>query len=97
MFNTFAGFTRDDDWLPPRFYSEPLDMEGRSVVCSRQAFEQLHHEYYEAMGWNEEGVPKKETLEKLELSRILGQYMEKDKNRVTTKITKSTKKSKEGC
>jgi len=72
MFNILAGFTSEDDWLPPRFYSEKLDIEGRSVVCNREAFHQMHREYYEAMGWDEEGVPKAQTLKTLGLAGILG-------------------------
>ncbi len=71
MFNTLAGFTREDDWLPPRFYSEKLDIEGRSVVCSREAFHHMHQEYYEAMGWSEEGIPKAETIKVLGLEELM--------------------------
>ncbi|MGD9200189.1 MAG: aldehyde ferredoxin oxidoreductase C-terminal domain-containing protein [Chitinispirillia bacterium] len=73
MFNIQAGFTRDDDWLPSRFYSEKLDMEGRSIVCSKEAFCQMHQEYYEAMGWDRDGVPEKNTIETLGLSDYTGQ------------------------
>lgn len=71
MFNILAGFTREDDWLPDRFYAEGLEIEGRSVLCNRQAFYQMHKEYYEAMGWNRNGLPKEETLKELELTDLL--------------------------
>jgi aldehyde:ferredoxin oxidoreductase len=67
MFNILAGFTQTDDWLPDRFYSESLEIEGRSVVCDRQAFSQMHREYYHAMGWDAGGNPAEETLDKLGL------------------------------
>ena len=71
MFNTLAGFTKDDDWLPTRFYNEPLDMGDHSLICDQKAFNQMHQEYYEAMGWDDKGVPKEETLEDLELISML--------------------------
>lgn len=77
MFNTLAGFTANDDWLPSRFYSEPLEIEGRLIVCDRKEFHQMHREYYEAMGWNEEGIPEAETLEALGLIGILGEKTKK--------------------
>ena len=71
MFNILAGFTEDDDWLPDHFYTESLEIEGSSVSCSRQAFNQMHKEYYEAMGWNRNGLPKEDTLKELKLINLL--------------------------
>ena len=71
MFNIFAGFSADDDWLPNRFYAESLEVEGRSVVCDRKAFDQMHREYYQALGWDRNGRPGEETIEKLGLAPIL--------------------------
>jgi len=68
MFNLFAGFTANDDWLPDRFYTEGLEIEGRSMVCDRQAFSQMHTEYYQAMGWDMDGNPREETLEDLKIT-----------------------------
>ena len=71
LFNIFAGFTSQDDWLPERFYREDIDVEGTAVHCNKEAFSQLHREYYKTMGWDEVGVPKEETLKELDLVRIL--------------------------
>jgi aldehyde:ferredoxin oxidoreductase len=71
MFNMFAGFTQKDDWLPDRFYTQSLEIEGRSRICDRQAFSQMHTEYYQAMGWDDDGNPREETLKKLELNHVL--------------------------
>jgi aldehyde:ferredoxin oxidoreductase len=71
VFNTLAGFTSRDDWLPDRFYEEPIEVEGQLVQCPRDAFTQMHREYYKVMGWNEEGVPRKETLRELEILELL--------------------------
>ena len=59
MFNIFSGLTKNDDWLPDRFYAESLEIEGRSLVCDRRAFHQMHSEYYNAMGWDRDGIPGK--------------------------------------
>jgi aldehyde:ferredoxin oxidoreductase len=71
MFNIFSGFSKNDDWLPDRFYTEILEIEGRSLVCDRQAFNQMHNEYYQAMGWDADGNPREETIEELKLNEIL--------------------------
>ena len=41
------------------------------VRCHRKAFNQMHQEYYKAMGWDEEGIPKDETLRDLDLLELL--------------------------
>jgi len=71
MFNIFAGFTAHDDWLPDRFYTESLEIEGRALVCDRRAFNQMHNEYYNAMGWDTSGIPRATTLKELKLIDIL--------------------------
>jgi aldehyde:ferredoxin oxidoreductase len=71
MFNIRAGFSEQDDWLPDRFYTQCLEVEGRSPVCDRKAFHQMHQEYYQALGWDKDGKPKEETLRELELASIL--------------------------
>jgi aldehyde:ferredoxin oxidoreductase len=72
LFNVFAGLSEDDDRLPDRFYTEALEVEGRSLVCDRKAFNQMHSEYYQALGWDGHGNPKEETLRELGLMPILG-------------------------
>jgi aldehyde:ferredoxin oxidoreductase len=71
IFNILAGFTSKDDWMPDRFYNETIEVEGHPVHCHRKAFEKMHKEYYKAMGWNEEGIPKEETLIKLDIFDLL--------------------------
>ena len=61
-FNTEAGFDRENDTLPKRF-SEPL----KKGASSGNTFDldKMLDEYYSIMGWDENGKPKKETLERL--------------------------------
>jgi aldehyde:ferredoxin oxidoreductase len=71
IFNLLAGFSADDDRLPTRFYTEGLDIEGRRMLCNRVDFDQMHLEYYNAMGWDENGTPRIETLKQLGLTQLL--------------------------
>ncbi|MCS7120677.1 MAG: aldehyde ferredoxin oxidoreductase C-terminal domain-containing protein [Nitrososphaerota archaeon] len=55
---------------PPRFY-EPLQSgpcSGRKI--DRKRFEEMRMEYYEEVGWDENGVPKGEELERLGLIEV---------------------------
>jgi aldehyde:ferredoxin oxidoreductase len=70
-FNLLAGFTSGADWLPDRFYEKELEIEDRRLVCDREAFRQMHREYYDAMGWDGDGRPTGETLCNLELDNLL--------------------------
>jgi aldehyde:ferredoxin oxidoreductase len=83
LFNINCGLTKDDDWLPDRFYQESVDTGERITVCNREAFQKMHIEYYRAMGWDDNGYPTDETLEKLELQDFIsasGFIMEKQLN-----------------
>jgi aldehyde:ferredoxin oxidoreductase len=77
IFNTLAGVTSKDDWLPDRFYEETIEVEGHEVKCDRDAFSQMHTEYYRAMGWDEEGIPEKATLDELDLADLLDDRLSK--------------------
>lgn len=79
VFNTLAGFSSNDDWMPDRLYTEVVEIEGRSLVCDRTAFGQMHREYYAAMGWDGNGRPTEETLRKLELDNLLQNRMLSEK------------------
>jgi aldehyde:ferredoxin oxidoreductase len=66
LFNLKAGITKADDTLPPRMLEEPIP-EGPA----KGQVHELHlmlPEYYQARGWDEEGVPTSEKLEELGLS-----------------------------
>ena len=62
-FNSKAGFTRKDDMLPPRFLEEKLE-EGSSRNRVVQ-LEKMLDEYYAVRGWDNQGIPTLETLNKL--------------------------------
>jgi len=69
LFNVREGFTSRDDTLPKRSLTEPLpsgNARGHVVDLDR-----LRKDYYEIMGWDENGIPEKQTLARLELEGVL--------------------------
>ncbi len=66
LFNIRCGFSRRDDTLPPRFLMEPLP----SGAAKGQVVEldPMLNSYYEIRGWDENGIPREETLRRLGLS-----------------------------
>jgi len=69
MFNIYAGLGGSEDRLPRRFLNEPLKEGG--AKGETVALETMLKEYYEVRGWDENGVPKEETLKRLGLEWIL--------------------------
>jgi aldehyde:ferredoxin oxidoreductase len=68
LFNLREGFVRADDTLPERCLNEPFD-EGPSKGVVVHIKDLLDH-YYEVRGWDENGVPTDQTLERLNLRRL---------------------------
>jgi aldehyde:ferredoxin oxidoreductase len=68
LFNIREGLTRRDDTVAERMFNEPLkDGAWKGEVLDREKFEQMKDAYYALRGWDLEGRPKQETLEKLGL------------------------------
>ncbi len=68
LFNQRDGFTSKDDVLPKRSLQEPLpDGPAKGEVVD---LDRLKSEYYNLMGWNEDGVPRDETLKKLGITEM---------------------------
>jgi aldehyde:ferredoxin oxidoreductase len=65
QFNLAAGFTRADDCLPERTTTEPA--VGGAADGQVADISQMLAEYYSLRGWDQEGVPRDETLARLEL------------------------------
>lgn len=71
-FNVREGFTRRDDTLPARCFNEPLpDGPPKGLKLEHQQFEKMLDGYYDVRGWDRNGVPKKNTLERLSLKNLL--------------------------
>jgi len=72
LFNLRENFSRKDDALPERYFREPTPIglpiaKGKKI--DRERFEKMLDEYYALHDWDRDGVPKKETLERLKLDR----------------------------
>ncbi|MDH5482245.1 MAG: aldehyde ferredoxin oxidoreductase family protein [Candidatus Bathyarchaeota archaeon] len=72
MFNLREGFSRKDDALPERYFKEstPTGLPiAKGKKIDRNGFEKMLDEYYVLHGWDHNGSPKKETLERLGLDK----------------------------
>ncbi|MBU2499508.1 MAG: aldehyde:ferredoxin oxidoreductase, partial [Proteobacteria bacterium] len=64
-----SGISRQDDTLPKRYFDEPIpEGPAKGEVISREDFSRMVDEYYQLHGWDENGVPKKDTLKRLGLN-----------------------------
>lgn len=73
LFNLREGLTRRDDFPPERYFTDPtppLGLAGfRGKKLDREPFERELNAYYQAHGWDRNGVPTPETLRRLGLDR----------------------------
>ena len=65
LFNNAAGFTAKDDDLPPRLKTEAAKTGPAKGKVN--GIDIMRPEYYKARGWDDKGVPSKETLKRLGL------------------------------
>lgn len=73
LFNLREGMTRKDDWLPDRYFDEPTRLGlpvARGKCIDREKFRAMLDEYYRLHGWDENGVPTPETLERLGIAAL---------------------------
>jgi aldehyde:ferredoxin oxidoreductase len=75
LFNLREGLTRDDlkkgDTLNHRYFDEPCRRGAPDVVgtkIDRDKFKVMIDEFYQHKGLDEKGVPKPETLARLDLA-----------------------------
>jgi aldehyde:ferredoxin oxidoreductase len=68
LFNLREGWTRDEDRLPERFLTEPLELDsGREATLTKERLDTMIDSYYKRRGLDENGLPKRETRTKLGL------------------------------
>lgn len=63
LYNYREGMTKEDDILPDRFFENEIDagtLKGKKL--DRQKFIENIEFYYQMMGWDENGCPRKATL-----------------------------------
>ena len=69
-FNLREGFSRTDDTLPERFF-EPFErgkLKGQKIT--HEQFEQALDDYYDMMGWDREGRPRRGKLRELNIDWV---------------------------
>ena len=71
-FNVREGITRQQDTLPKRVLTEPLKQgPTKGVYVKREDLDKMISEFYKLYGWDENGIPREETLRKLGLEDVL--------------------------
>jgi aldehyde:ferredoxin oxidoreductase len=74
LFLIREGATRKDDWLIDRYFDEPTPIgfdEVRGKTIDREKFTAMIDEYYQHHGWDDQGRPTPETLERLSLTELV--------------------------
>ncbi len=70
LFSIRRGFTIKDDLnVGPRVLEAPTEGPAKGKTFAPH-LEKLTVEYYKAMGWDEKGIPTKETLKRLDLEEV---------------------------
>ncbi|MFB6133281.1 MAG: aldehyde ferredoxin oxidoreductase family protein [Halanaeroarchaeum sp.] len=71
LFNVREGFDRGDDTLPDRL-TVPIEDAGPATgnALDRETFGTMLEEYYEKRGWEDDGVPTRETLSRLDIEDL---------------------------
>ncbi len=70
-FNVREGFDRKEDTLPGRMFTEPLLNAGEATGQMIRKMDTLLDEYYEAFGYNKEGIPTSPRITDLGLKKFL--------------------------
>lgn len=70
MFNYIQGMRRKDDFIPNRFFEEPLKRDpGKGVKLDRDDYNQVLDDYYQSRNWDSEGKPTDAKMADLGLDR----------------------------
>jgi len=69
-FNVREGFTTRDDVLPERLHQPLKSGPYKGFAIDKKEFAKAKNLYYEMMGWDEEGIPKKGKLVELGIEWI---------------------------
>lgn len=71
VLNLRWGASRADDYPPDRFYEEaPTRGSVKGVTLDRKGYDAILDGYYKARGWDKEGIPTQETLDRLKLDFV---------------------------
>ena len=72
LFNLREGMTREHDWLVDRYFDLPIKLgipAIRGLTIDREKLKKMIDEFYQHHGWDENGVPTQETLERLDIDK----------------------------
>ena len=70
-FQVREGVNRTHDSLPHKVMHEPVpDGPHKGMHCPPEELEMMKDEYYKIRGWDTEGIPTNETLNKLDLKEV---------------------------
>jgi aldehyde:ferredoxin oxidoreductase len=80
LINVREGKSRKDDTLPWKVINQPITDEGpaKGSVVTQEELDLLLDDYYQARGWNVEGIPTKAKLKELGLEEFLSIIEEKE-------------------
>jgi aldehyde:ferredoxin oxidoreductase len=68
LFNLREGWTREEDRLPARFLTEPLELDsGREATLTKERLDTMINSYYERRGLDRNGIPERQTRAELDL------------------------------
>jgi aldehyde:ferredoxin oxidoreductase len=72
LFNVREGFTRKDDTLPERLFTQASTRgPSKGQVVDKDSFERMLDEYYQIVGWDRStGIPTKEKLIELGIENL---------------------------
>ncbi len=66
-YNVITGIRRKDDTIPERYFRPPVPS---LPPLDRKKFDRMISEYYKLRGWNDEGIPTAEELDRLGLDDV---------------------------
>ncbi|MFP3896869.1 MAG: aldehyde ferredoxin oxidoreductase family protein [Anaerolineales bacterium] len=70
-FNIREGWTRADDWLPPRIFEDPIPAgPSKGAVIAPEKMTMAIEDYYQARGWTKEGMIPKSLLIELDMEDV---------------------------
>jgi len=69
-FNIREGLTKNDDWLPERFFEPHTSGALSETAISPDKLKNAINTYYNMMGWDENGIPTRAKLEELDIEWI---------------------------
>ena len=68
----YGHWRKEYDYPPERWFNEPLSKGPRKgAKVDRDIYDKMLQLYYKYRGWNENGIPRAETLRKLELDDVI--------------------------